>query len=389
LTGLWLLAGVVVVSPSVPASAETIQSDLVLVREEDVITEDLYAAGNRVDVLGRVEGDLVAVAFEEVLIAGEVTGDVVAISSRVVVSGVVGGSIRIAAGTVIIEGSVGDDALVAGWDTSTGADSEIGRDVLVWGRRAFHRGDAGRDFRGSLISLELSGKVGDSVDISVRRVELAATAEIGGDLGYSSQREATIEQGAVVGGSVIRRSPTVLNVRVRALRVLTSILILLGLQSIGLLAIWGWPVRARQAAAAVRGGWLRCLGTGWLTLAVPAGLIAASGLVIAAAPPAAGLPLVLVLAPLAMAILGVVMAASMLAPVPVAASLGLRLAPKRSIFAAYLIGTLVVALLGLVPMAIWILVVILMPIGIGGWLRSGSFAPQEGGLAPSTAQAAG
>jgi hypothetical protein len=118
-------------------------------------------------------------------------------------------------------------------------------------------------------------------------------------------------------------------------------------------------------------------------------LVGVSALVIASAPLAAGLPLVLVLAPLAIAILGVMMAASMLAPVPVAASLGLRLVPKRSIFAAYLIGTLVVALLGLVPMASWILVVILLPIGIGGWLRSGSFAPQEEGLAPSAAQAAG
>jgi hypothetical protein len=310
-------------------------------------------------------------------------------SSRVVVSGVVGGSIRVAAGTVVIEGSVGDDAFLAAWETTSTPESQIGRDLLVWGRRARHQGEAARSLRGRLSSLELSGKVGESVDISVNRLEVGAAAVIGGDLGYRSKRAASIDPAAVIGGSVIPRRPTVPNIRLRALEVLSAILILLGLQSIGLIAIWVRPLRAQQAVAAVTGGWLRCLGTGWLTLAAPAAFIGASALLVGSVPPAAGLPLVLILAPLAIAILGLVVAGSMLAPVPVAAMLGFRLAPKRSIFAAYLIGTLVMALLGLVPMAAWFLLVIALPTGIGGWLRSGSVAPPDGGSAPSTAPAAG
>ncbi|MGH9194113.1 MAG: polymer-forming cytoskeletal protein, partial [Acidimicrobiia bacterium] len=81
-----------------PAHAELTQSDLVLVQADDVITEDLYAAGNRVQVDGRVEGDLYAAAFSEVKITGEVTGDVVVVASRLVISGRVGGSVRVASG---------------------------------------------------------------------------------------------------------------------------------------------------------------------------------------------------------------------------------------------------------------------------------------------------
>jgi hypothetical protein len=79
---------------AVPARAERTQSDLVIVRAGDVIGEDLYAAASRVVVEGRIEGDLYAVAFNDVTISGEVTGDVVVAASRLELTGVVGGSVR-------------------------------------------------------------------------------------------------------------------------------------------------------------------------------------------------------------------------------------------------------------------------------------------------------
>ncbi len=97
-----LLAAVVVLLLLIPvaAAARLTQSDLVLVRADDVVTEDLYAAGNRISIEGRIEGDLIAAAFEEVVISGEVTGDVTVVAGRVTITGTVGGSVRVAAGSV-------------------------------------------------------------------------------------------------------------------------------------------------------------------------------------------------------------------------------------------------------------------------------------------------
>ena len=96
----------------IAAGARLTQSDLVLVRADDVVTEDLYAAGNRITVEGRIEGDLIAAAFEDILISGEVTGDVTVVAGRVTITGTVGGSVRVAAGRVRVGGSVAEDVAV-------------------------------------------------------------------------------------------------------------------------------------------------------------------------------------------------------------------------------------------------------------------------------------
>jgi hypothetical protein len=96
---LTVAVGLLLLIP-IAAAARLTQSDLVLVRADDVVTEDLYAAGNRITIEGRVEGDLIAAAFEDVLISGEVTGDVTVVAGRVTITGTVGGSVRVAAGLV-------------------------------------------------------------------------------------------------------------------------------------------------------------------------------------------------------------------------------------------------------------------------------------------------
>ena len=127
------VAGLLVLIP-IAAAARLTQSDLVLVRADDVVTEDLYAAGNRITIEGRIEGDLIAAAFEEVLISGEVTGDVTVVAGRVTITGTVGGSVRVAAGLVQIGGSIAEDLAVASWETVVDPTGTIGRDLINWGR---------------------------------------------------------------------------------------------------------------------------------------------------------------------------------------------------------------------------------------------------------------
>ena len=83
--------------------AERAAANTVLVREGDVVNEDLYAGGNRVLIEGTVRGDLVVAAFQELKISGAVEGDVVGYSPLVSIDGSVGGSLRVAADVVRVK----------------------------------------------------------------------------------------------------------------------------------------------------------------------------------------------------------------------------------------------------------------------------------------------
>src|SRR3990170_2845952 len=87
--------------------AERAAAASVLVRDGDVVDEDLYAGGNQVLIEGTVRGDLMVPAFQRLEISGTVEGDVVGYSPLVVVTGTIGGSLRVAADVVRGEGGGG------------------------------------------------------------------------------------------------------------------------------------------------------------------------------------------------------------------------------------------------------------------------------------------
>ena len=365
---LVLVLGLVVfgLSPT-PARAEVTQSDFVLVRSEDTITEDLYVAGNTVRVEGRIEGDLYAVAFNEIVVSGVVTGDVVAVGGRVEVSGSVEGSLRAAAGRIVISGSVGDDVLVASWSAEVTTAGSIGRDFFSWSNRLGMGGMVSRDLGAQASSLNIGGEVGGKADVTVGRVRLEPTARIGGDLIYQSPREAEIEN-ADLGGNVIRRTALPANVRLRGLRLLTYTLALLGVGALALTLTWLWPRRVAAALGVARAG-VRTWLTGMVVILSP---LVAGGLlflIVVLSPPEAGLPLAVVLSPLVVGLLGVVLMAALVGVVPVAGLVGSMILPRRSTAAEVLVGLVVLAVLMMVPVVHWLVLAVGIPLGIGSWVR--------------------
>ena len=61
-------SGVLVVSALPAVGAETANSEFVIIREDDVLEDDLYAGAIKVVIEGVVDGDLIAFAGEEVVI---------------------------------------------------------------------------------------------------------------------------------------------------------------------------------------------------------------------------------------------------------------------------------------------------------------------------------
>lgn len=348
------------------AQAETTQSDFVLVREGEVVTEDLIAAGNSVQVDGTIEGDLVAAAFERVVINGEVTGDVLAISGRIEVNGTVGGSVRSASGTLLVTGTVGEDLALAAWNTMLEPSASIGRDVIVFGRQGSVAGRVGRDVTGRFSNLTLNANVDGSVEVTTSWFTVGQGTQVGGDIGYRSSRDAVIEA-QDPGGEIIHRFPLRPNIRVTALLFLTYGLLALLLLAGGLVASHYWPERIERAVGAARRPmttWLAGVGVAFSPLLV-VGLLAAF---LAFSPAAAAIPLAIVFMPLAIGLAGFVMLGGLTGMVPVAGAIGRQFRPRFSLAAAILVGLLIVVIVALIPVARWLILAVGVPVGLGSWL---------------------
>lgn len=363
---LTVAVGLLVLIP-VAAAARLTQSDLILVRADDVVAEDLYAAGNRITIEGRIEGDLVAAAFDDVLISGEVTGDVMVVAGRVTVTGTVGGSVRVAAWRVQVGGAIAEDSVVASWETVVDPNGTIGRDLINWGRNGQVAGRVERDLAGRFSNLVLDGEVGGAVDINVGTLVVGPGAEVDGDVVYRSTREAEVSSSSI-GGSIIQRTPLPPNIKVRALQLLTVLLVMLILTAAGLLSASAWPEQLEAMMAAAGRGWRTWL-SGLGVLVSPLLAAGVLGLILGVAPPAAAVPLMIVLLPVVLGLGGIVMMASLFGAIPAAGALGELVTRRRaSAPAAVLVGMLLVGIVALIPLVRVATAAIIVPLGVGALL---------------------
>ena len=356
-------------------AAETASSDVVVIREDVVVEDDLYATGIRVVVEGRIEGDLIAFAAEEVVIEGVVTGSVFAATQQVSVSGEVGESLRVSATSVDVSGTVGKDLVVVSLGLDVTEDAEIGGDVLIWAWGASVAGTIGGDLTATQRDLELAGSVGGEVEVTVTHLTITGPLTVGGDLAYRSESPATGLEHVEVGGVVVHKSPLAPNIRVRALGLLARALVALALTATSILVALGWPGRTEQAAKRARSDWLRSYGIGFLVIFSPILIIGVSALIVAIAPAAASLPLLAVLVPVAIVLAGLVMAFSLVAGAPSVLMLGRLLRGSLGIYGAIVAGSALVSLVWFLPIVGWLVPLIVLPLGAGSWIVASRIKP--------------
>lgn len=362
-------AGVVVFAPAVPSQAvETSNSEFVVVPEGDVFADDLYAGSIKVTVDGEIDGDLIAFAADEVVINGSVTGSVMAVTPSVTVNGSVGESLRVAGSSLRVRGSIGGDVVAAVFDLDLEGGSRVDGDVLAWSWNARATGLIGGGLEGTQGSLELAGAVSGDVDVTVGQLRVVETLEVGGDLGYRSDDEAEGLEMASVGGVVVEKEPLPPNIRVRALSLFGRFLVVLFLAIAALATAWSWPVRTESAVKDMSGSPWRSWGYGAMVVFSPLVLIAVGALLVGLAPPAASLPLVAVMAPVVIAVAGLVGALALVAGTPVVAWLGNALFRRLDLYAAIVVGSAIAGVVWFLPFVGWLVPVVVLPLGLGGWL---------------------
>ena len=340
-----------------PQALRTASASIFLIREGEVVEESLYVAASVVRMSGTIEGDLVVLARDHLEVSGRVEGDILGVAGTVSITGVVTGSVRLLGVDLDIAGEVGRDMVGVGRDVYLGG--SIGADSLIWSRSLIAGGEVGHDMGGRTFGRTIiGGTVGRDVEMTVGRMVVLDAARIVEDLGYRSAREATVEPGAIIGGTTVRRLPLAPDFRFRAAALMYGVVAFLLLVAYGLLRIWYAPEQLERSVANLSSRPLRCLGIGLVRLALLALPVAVpiAG-VVWGAPRMAAWSVLAGLAAIPVLLLGFLLLI-MTAPLPVLVFLG-RIASRNrlSVYGAFV--------LPLVPLELLILLFPTVGAGVG------------------------
>lgn len=335
-----------------PFVAEVLTPQIYILAADEVEDEDVYIATESARIDGRINGDLV-IAAGAIDIGGVVTGNVFAVThSRILITGTVEGSIRAFAREVVVEGTVeGDVAVVAGSVTTAGT---VGRDVLLIAGSATASGSIARDVRGRFLEGSFDGPVGGDVDISVRTLRVGPGTDVGGDLLYRADGDATVSGGSKVAGQ-FQRLPSRAVFVVRVWLIAVTILSFLAFVVSGMVLLVLFRSTMARATGLVRTETWR---TVWI------GFIAVIGL------PLASIVFVFTVvgAPVGVLLLLMWMLGLVFAPVPAVAAGGdLLLRGRGGLFGAFIVGAFVWRLgIWLIPLVGVLLYTAALMTGTGG-----------------------
>lgn len=171
------------------------------------VHEDLYAAGESVEVRADVAGDL-AVAGQTVTVAGRIDGDVMAAGERVTLSGAVLDDARVAARSMTLTGSIGDHVVATGETLVLAEPSTVGGFAWLAGNHVDVRGEVGGDLVAKGQVVTLAGEVRGNASIDAARAVIEDGAHVRGDLTWPQGHAPEIEAGARIDGRRIETTGT-------------------------------------------------------------------------------------------------------------------------------------------------------------------------------------
>ncbi|MFA5317154.1 MAG: hypothetical protein WC369_07030 [Dehalococcoidales bacterium] len=189
-------------------AAELRTEDTVTVASGEVIDGDLYVAGTDIIIDGTVNGDVFGFGTN-ITINGIVNGGVTLAGQTVTVNGEIAHGARLAGNTINVGGNIGGDLLTAGNFVNVASTSSIGRDFLFGAASVRINGPVEGYIKGGGGQVTLTSGVGGDADLQVDELTIASTANIQGNLAYTSENEVNIQSGAQIGGTTTHKLPEV------------------------------------------------------------------------------------------------------------------------------------------------------------------------------------
>lgn len=333
---------------------------------------DYYAAGINIELTDEVGGDVFAAGCP-VLIESHVKGDGALAGCQITLRGKIDHDLYAAGGSLRLESEIAGNARMAGGQITISRQARIAGRTTLAGGRVEISGNTGPYLKVFAGTLRLNGEVQGDADLTARSIEIGPAARITGKLIYRSAEEARIDPAAQIAGGVTRLTLELSKPAAQAGRVALAVSLifklvcLLGLMLLGTVLILVFPKFAQDAAGTVASDPGKSLALGLallVTLPVAAMLLMMTVI---------GIPLgmtVLLFYPLAL-VIGYLTAAYFIGERS-AAKLrqGIAMTRGRRILSLVL-ALLALAIIGLVPILGGLVIFIALLAGLGAWMLHG------------------
>jgi len=200
--------------------------EIVLIR--DIVNDDLYTAGQSVQIAARVHGDVTAAA-QRISIEETVDGDINAAAEIVTLSAPVGDDVRAAGRLITLSAAVGDHIIAAGESITISSKASVQGWAKLAGRQVTVLGDIGKHLTVVAQHAVIGGKIQGDVEVMADTIVILSTANINGKLIYRSPNKPDIQSGAVINGAIEQQPIPIEDAGPAALKVAVGILLVSGM----------------------------------------------------------------------------------------------------------------------------------------------------------------
>lgn len=353
-------------SPVYAVPLDFLQSgENVTLSQNQYINQDYFAAGKTVIVSGVVNGDAY-LAGGNIIVDGIVNGSVLAAGGNINIRGRVTNDVRVAGGQINISGIVGGNVTSAGGNTNIENTAQINGSLVAATGNLNINGPVGKSATFGAGQVNLNSTVGGNITAGVGVLTLLPQTKIGGNLEYWSDKDATVQDGAMVFGTTHRNQPPkefasrTQQAREQAQRSATGAVFFFKLIALftylvgGIILIKAAPVFSAKTVEFAKEKFWLSLGLGFLiTIAFPIVFILLLVTVL-------GIPLALMLLLLFLFYLYFGALISSLA-------LGKMIlkGDKNALFWPLILGLLVYEIVGAIPLLGWLFKMVMLFLGIG------------------------
>jgi cytoskeletal protein CcmA (bactofilin family) len=366
----FLMPFLLLVFSGIPSPAfEIRRGDIVTINGGEIVNDDLYIAGEEVLVDGIINGDLWAFG-RTIIISGEVKGSILAAAESINISANSVQTVRAACRSLDISSNIDGDVIACAAEINIAGTANIKGDLLFGAGRARIDGLIDSDVLGGAGMVHISNGVNGNVKLRAGDITLTSSSNIKGNLTYISEKKASIQEGALIAGSVTHKLPMV-KARKKGssvalfLLIIPKIMFFLMALITGLVIILLAPKRLRSISESIGISPWPSLGWGAVILfAVPPAALTLLFTII-------GIPLVLIA-------LALYVIAVYLSQIPVGLFIGGRIIgrfykveKKSMMFCAMALGLFILSLLRLIPILSFFVTVATILLGLGAVIVSG------------------
>jgi len=203
---VWLVLVVLIVVPGLVLAKEAQKN--IVVAAGTIVDDNFVGFGETITIEGEISGD--AMVFGTTVTIADtavIHGDLLSAGQTIRVNGTVEGNIRAAGETITIDSAIGKNASVAGETVTVTDDGVVGWSLQAAGNTVNVDGEVKGQANLYAATASVTGTIGGNTIARVSQITVSNSASLGGNLTYSSEQPGQIASGAVK-GTVLREAAT-------------------------------------------------------------------------------------------------------------------------------------------------------------------------------------